>query len=94
MPNNQDQGQLEDFLIGLIPPRDECWAYARETTQNAKEHGARFPDKDVGKAGVHTWLAWQESPGLPFGMAIRAKYFGIDSPAGMAFAEWFKRLFC
>jgi hypothetical protein len=93
MPDNQNRGQLEDFLSKLIEPEDACWDYARQVTQQAKELGARFPDKDACKANIHTWLAWQETPGLPFGTAITAKYFAADGPEALAFVNWFKRLF-
>jgi hypothetical protein len=93
MPDNQSHGQLENFLAKLVPAGDRCWGYAREVTQHAKERGARFPDKDICKADIHTWLAWQETPGLPFGTAITAKYFAVDSVEALAFVDWFKRLF-
>ena len=39
------------------------------------------------------WLAWQEEPGLPYGSAIRARYFGHDSEAARSFVTWFCLLF-
>jgi hypothetical protein len=94
MPDNQNRGRIEDFLISLVPPADGCWGYACGATQHAKELGAKFSDKDFCKANIHTWLAWQETPGLPFGTAITAKYFGVDSPEALRFVAWFKQLFC
>lgn len=93
MPDNQSQGQLEDFLGKLVPQDDTCWAYAAEAAKHAKGLGARFAKKDFCKAGIHTWLAWQETPGLPFGTAITAKYFGVDSSEALRFVQWFKQLF-
>lgn len=93
MPDNQNRGQLEDFLGRLVPANDRCWRHACEATRQAKELGAGFPEKIFSKASVHAWLAWQESPGLPFGMAITAKYFGVDSVEALTFANWFQRLF-
>jgi hypothetical protein len=93
MPDNERPGQLEDFLGKLVPPNDTCWAYAAEAARRARGLGARFVDKDFPKAGVHTWLAWQETPGLPFGTAITAKYFGVDSPEALRFVAWFNQLF-
>ena len=94
MPDNQAQGQLEDFLAKLVPANDRCWTHACEATRHAKEIGAPFAEKDQSKANIHAWLAWQENPGLPFGTAITAKYLGIDSPEALKFVQWFKRLFC
>jgi len=93
MPDNQNQGQLEDFLCKLVPPCDKCWTYAGEAARRARELGAKFPDKSFSKANIHTWLAWQEPPGLPFGTAITAMYFGVDSPEALRFVRWFKQLF-
>src|SRR5436190_24268592 len=36
----------------------------------------------VSKALIHTWLAWQEKPGRPLGLAITARYF--DATASYA----------
>jgi hypothetical protein len=93
MPDNQQKGILEDFLSKLIPSDDKCWPYADEATKHAKQIGALFPNKALSKARIHTWLAWQENPGLPFGTAITAKYFQVDSHEAMKFAQWFKDLF-
>jgi hypothetical protein len=53
----------------------------------------QFPDKLFIKARIHTWLAWQENPGLPFGTAITARYFGADSQEALKFVNWFNLLF-
>ena len=93
MPDNQNKGELEDFLCKLVPKSDKCWPYSDEATKQAKKIGAKFTDKEFFKAKIHTWLAWQENPGLPFGTAITAKYFGVDSPEALMFVQWFKQLF-
>lgn len=93
MPDNQNRGQLEDFLCRLVPANDRCWAHACEATRRAKDLGAAFPEKVLCKANIHTWLAWQDTPGLPFGMAVTARYFCVDSVEALAFSDWFKRLF-
>ena len=56
-------------------------------------YGAEFAPQDQIKATLHTWLAWQKEPGLPYGTAIKAKYFGNNSPVAMDFVSWFKILF-
>ena len=93
MPDNSHPGILEDFLATLIPSEDFCWDYAGEATNKAKEKGAAFSSNDHIKARIHTWLAWQESPGRPFGTAITAAYFNCDTPEALRFAKWFKKLF-
>lgn len=93
MPNNEEPGNLEDFLKTLIPKDDCCWSFAQKATENAKSIGAGFSDTAEIKAKIHTWLAWQEKPGVPFGTALNAKYFEHDSPEALTFVAWFKKLF-
>jgi hypothetical protein len=93
MPDNQSPGKLEDFLAQLVPPGDPCWGCAEESTRCAKELGAGFTEPDFIKARIHTWLAWQEEPGLPFGTAIRAATFAHDTAAARKFVAWMERLF-
>lgn len=93
MPDNEQAGALETLLQSLIDADDPVFQQARQSTAEAKKVGAAFRDVDRPKAEIHTWLAWQENPGLPYGSAIRARYFGHESPAALAFVAWFRRLF-
>ena len=93
MPDNQNPGKLEDFLALLVPPRDPCWAWAGESTTQARQLGAGFSEPDFIKAHIHTWLAWQAEPALPFGTAIRAATFAHDAEAARRFVAWMERLF-
>jgi len=93
MPDNQQDGTLETFLRGLVDDGDPLIGHAECATTKAKGLGAAFRESDSLKATIHAWLAWQEEPGLPYGTAIRARYFGHDSPAAKAFVMWFKRLY-
>jgi hypothetical protein len=43
MPDNQNKGEIEDFLSKLIPLDDKRWMYADEATKHAKKIGAKFP---------------------------------------------------
>ena len=83
------------FLETLVQEGDSLFDYARESTENARAHGARYPEAvgETMKAVLHTWLAWQEEPGLPYGTAIRARYFRHDSPVAECFVRWFRRVF-
>ena len=74
---------------------DLLFDYARESTENARAHGARYPEAvgETMKAVLHTWLAWQEEPGLPYGTAIRAAVFRHDSEVAECFVRWFRRVF-
>jgi hypothetical protein len=94
MPDNTKEGTLEQFLETLIPDRDDViFSHAKGCTSKAKELGARFHQKDQWKAIIHTWLAWQEVPGRPYGTAIKAKYFQHDSPTARKFVTWYAKLY-
>ncbi len=83
---------LED-ISELVAADDPLIDHATTATATAKQLGAKFSKPDTKKATLHTWLAWQKEPGKPYGTAIRARYFRVDSPAAQQFVAWFKRLF-
>jgi hypothetical protein len=93
MPDNKEAGMLEDFLGHLISPEDGCWSYAQTVTSEAKKLGAPFNVIHSSKANIHTWLAWQENPGLPFGTALTANCFKTDAPLALRFVTWFREVF-
>lgn len=93
MPDNSSPGSLENFLGDLVPVEHPVWAYAGEATAKARQLGAECPEKDHLKSRLHTWLAWQKEPGLPFGIAIKAEFFEKESEAARRFVAWFNRLF-
>ena len=93
MPDNQREGTLEHFLETLVEEGDPLFPHAEESARQAKRLGAGYSDTDTPKAVLHTWLAWQDDPGLPYGSAIRARYFRHDSVVAKRFVVWFRRVF-
>ena len=93
MPDNRRSGALEEFLQDLIDENNRLLQVAMDSTETAKASGAGFPESRKNKAVLHAWLAWQETPGLPYGSAIRARYFRDDSPAAAAFVQWYRDVF-
>jgi hypothetical protein len=93
MPDNSSSGSLEDFLMDLIPEEDAPWLYSEDAVQEARRLGAPCLPKDHLKSRLHTWLAWQETPGLRFGTALRAEVLRSDSGLAQRFVDWFRRLF-
>lgn len=92
MPNNQVQGMLEDFCLEMIEPAArECAETAVATAQT--QGAATFIDNHLSKAVVHTFLAWQDSPGRPLGQSITAQSLKPETPTARAFSEWLTRLF-
>jgi hypothetical protein len=96
MPNNQDTGALEAFLIPLVPRDDHLWDYASTVIRTIQENYSPppFPVRYTSKAKLHTWLAWRKKPGRPYGQAITC---GDLDPTltelSTAFAAWFEQVF-
>ena len=93
LPDNRQSGALEEFLEALIELPDPLLPWAREATDGARVRGAAFPEGSLRKAVLHTWLAWQARPGVPYGTGVAAEYFKDDRPAAASFLRWFARLF-
>jgi hypothetical protein len=93
MPDNVHDGKIEDFLLTLVKENDPLIEHARSSTVDAKNCGAAFSEPDTIKAVIHSWLAWQVQPGLPYGTAIKARYFRHNSPIALKFVRWFKLLY-
>lgn len=94
MPDcRKDHGTLEHLLHTLIPVEDPVWPLASQSTDQAKGLGAKFREVDQLKAKIHCWLAWQKTPGQPYGTAITSRFLGADSQEARAFLAWLKKLF-
>lgn len=92
MPDNGSQGALEDFAAALVRAGDRLWRRAGEAVDAIPDEDRRFPPVRRSKAHMHTWLAWQESPGSPMGQAIGKGDLDAQSPAAQRFVTWLRRL--
>ncbi len=94
MPDNQNNGNLETLLQNLIPDGAvPLWEHARLATAAAKQLGADYREVDQSKAELHTWLAWQDPPGRPYGTAIEARMLEVPNNKATTFAKWLNDLF-
>jgi hypothetical protein len=93
MPNNALPGMIEDYLTFLIPAGDVLFERANRCISDIPVEERRFADVHSTKALIHTWLAWQEDPGTPLGLAITKRYFESDGPHVQAVLAWLNRLF-
>jgi hypothetical protein len=92
MPDNSSAGKIETFLKTIVADdKTDLWQFAEETIKNLPQ--TLFKDKDIEKAHVHTYLAWQEDPGISMGTAIQTKCFQYDKPEAISFVEWIKKVF-
>lgn len=95
MPDNDTGGTLEDFLTLLVPshPANSLFEHAQRSVSNIPDDAVLFPTRARGKALIHTWLAWQEEPGKPYGLAITKKFLDADAPRVDDFVSWLRSLF-
>lgn len=96
MPNNSSPKMLETFLSAFITEDDAqktIWQHGINANSLAKTLGAPYRDVHLHKAQIHTWLAWQDTPGDAFGTALVKKTLNPNAPSATIFVEWFMQLF-
>ena len=92
MPDNETEGMFEDFLLTIAP--NDAIAYAQTVVDEARSRGVTsFKEVHRSKAAAHTYLAWQNEPGLPIGLAIKTQMFNTNAPISTTFRNWLNRLF-
>jgi hypothetical protein len=91
MPDNQSPGILENFLTFLIPQPNALFDHANASVNSIPDR--RFSQSDKPKAVIHTWLAWQEEPGMPFGTAITARFLDPGVLQADVLVSWLRELF-
>lgn len=92
MPDNTVDGMLEHFCAKMASP--ESIDYAKNCALKAREDGiGNFIDNHIPKAIIHTFLSWQNSPGMPLGAAITAKTFNHNIEIANSFVLFLKTLF-
>jgi hypothetical protein len=92
MPNNEDPGILEDFLLAMAGR--EGTIAASECVAMAKDKGlTSFRENHSSKAVIHTYLAWQDEPGKPLGQAVTSHALEPNTHIAVVFVGWLNRLF-
>ena len=108
MPDNQSHGMMETFLARLRSSMpQELGAHVVSAMNRAQElmtayatdHPNAHPpvrpwrDLQADKAELHTWLAWQNPPGLQLHEAVMKQLLDVQAPLAQAFVGWIKRLY-
>ena len=94
MPDNNTEGMLEDFAILLAGSDNTLMGKAEKTLDDLeKENIQKYKATHRAKAKIHTFLAWQETPGMPIGQAITSHVLNSDSKTATLFIQWIKTLF-
>ena len=96
MPDNQSPGELEDFVIDMIPDQDLVWprsvVYIDDIVGMFPRPKNRFSDGKIDRAKLYAWLATRSMP-PHIGAAIGAGDFNLDTSRCKTFVAWLERLF-
>ncbi len=92
MPNNEASGELEDFVVRMIPGGDQVWPLSRRYIEEIPEAERKFSEKKKLRAQLYAWLAAREDP-RQMGLAIRAGDLEVDSELSQKFIAWLTKLF-
>lgn len=92
MPDNEVDGMLEDFCMRLAPKQSIEYAGLCVTEAHNGGH-TTFGETHRAKAAIHTYLAWQNEPGMPLGLAVKAKALDPTQPIAVEFSEFLVNLF-
>lgn len=94
MPDNNNNGMLEDFVAFLIPDGDNLLPEVDRVLADIEERSLNmYKSIYHSKARIHTWLAWQEDPGTPMGSAVTKKYLTTAPPICQDFVNWLNSLY-
>lgn len=92
MPDNNLDGMLEDFCRNLAS--SEAINHAQKCVLDAKDKGfSSYKNVHLSKSTIHTFLAWQDEPGMPLGQAITSKVLDSTQPLGKEFIAFLTDLF-
>lgn len=95
MPDNEQRGMLETFLL-MLRPQTYCpklWQHAEGSVAQAESLGSPWRDAHRDKALIHTFLAWQDPPGRQLHQAVMQKMLDVQAPAAQGFVAWFRLLY-
>ena len=92
MPDNASTGELEDFVMQMIPEGDSVWPLAKQYIEEIPKADRKFPEVKTRRAELYAWLAARENP-RQMGSAIGSHDLNVDGDLCQNFLAWLKALF-
>lgn len=92
MPDNQNPGELEDFIKAMIPSNDPVWPLSESYIDGIPQENRKFAAGKTLRAKVNAWLATREDP-RPMGMAINAGDLDVKAQLASNFVNWLQQMF-
>ena len=93
MPNNADEGMLEDWIKQCVHPGEASLYQHGEASIDAIPDGPKFQPWHRSKAEVATWLAWQKKPEHGLYNAVQFELLNSDALLFKALQAWLVRVF-
>jgi len=95
MPDNINNGMLEDFFRNFIPENDKLLSKVNLCIDEVSNDKELPIPKPRSKAEIRTWLAWQKKSESRMGYALSDKknHLNIHNENTEKFIDWVKRLF-
>jgi hypothetical protein len=92
MPNNKDNGALEEFYLELAADIDTD--FINDVIKQADDKNlTSFKKQHKNKAIMHTYFAWQDKPGTPLHTSINKIALDNNQDIAKAFKKWLTDLF-
>ena len=92
MPDNGRPGELEDFVLELVPSSDRVWPLAERYIDGIPDQERKFKSGKILKAKLYAWLASRRLP-QRMGASITAGDLDVEAPLAQRFARWLSDLF-
>ncbi|SHA24110.1 hypothetical protein BTHERMOSOX_1324 [Bathymodiolus thermophilus thioautotrophic gill symbiont] len=92
MPNNQDNGALEEFYLTLAIDIDTDFIND-VITQAEGKNLTSFKSQHRKKAIMHTYFSWQDFPGSSLHASINKIALDNNQDIAIAFSAWLVKLF-
>lgn len=92
MPDNRSAGELEDFVLQMVPNGDTVWPLSTDYIERIPASDRKFTPEKTDKAKLHAWLAARKEPGR-MGAAVGAGDLEVTGSLGRDFLSWLARLF-
>lgn len=92
MPDNASTGELEDFVMQMIPEGDPVWPLAKRYIEEIPQADRKFQEVKTRRAELYAWLAARKDP-KQMGSAIGSHDLNVDGILCKNFLDWLKRLF-
>ncbi|MDD5274427.1 MAG: hypothetical protein PHU14_17135 [Methylovulum sp.] len=92
MPNNQDEGMLEDFLKTCIYRHEQPY-FNHAAQAIAKLPDPKFKTHHNSKAEIATWLAWQKKPGHGLYASVNDDLLDKDNALFQQLGAWLRHIY-